>query len=64
MNVPAKVWARGRRMKGNVTGEIHQYCACCGCSQSKFIAKWPDGHRTFLCPRGVKFLSNKTIEIL
>jgi hypothetical protein len=61
--VGLKVISRGGKMKGRVVGEIYQWCAGCQAVRGKLIAKWPDGHRTYLCPTATS-ITTKKIQIL
>ena len=63
-NVPSKCWDRGRNQQGQVIGTIHQTCAVCGGVHEKYMVKWKDGHKTYLCGRAIEFDNNSTIHIL
>ena len=58
------VWSRNRKSKGVIIGTIWQVCAGCGHSVEKLIAKWPDGHKTYLCNDCLKTYKNGNMKIL
>ena len=58
------VWDRGRKAKGVIIGTIWQVCGGCGGSVEKLIAKWPDGHKTYLCRGSMKLYKNGDWKIL
>lgn len=64
MNAPSEVWDRPRNVKGKIIGSIFQTCAACGTCKEKLVAKWPDGHKTYLCPRAIEHDSVDVVHII
>ena len=54
MDIPKKVYSRGRTMVGQTTGSVRS-CAMEGCRGRRIGVRWPNGKVTFPCTRGMDF---------
>ena len=46
-------YSRDKKLKGKFTG-ASRACTLEGCRGERFGVKWPDGHTTYPCSKGLK----------
>lgn len=54
MELPKKVYSRGRKVTGKPTGSIRA-CTLEGCRGSRIGVRWTDGKITYPCTKGLKW---------
>jgi len=67
MDLGRTVYTRDKTETGTIVNLIEQHCACCGTVKVKLVAKWKNGKKTFLCPKGLKYIGEgekQAIQIL
>jgi hypothetical protein len=55
------VWSRGHGIKGTCIST--KRCTLEGCGATRLCVRWPDGHRTWPCVKGMKFIGLRELEI-
>ncbi len=53
-----KVLSRNGKMEGKTTGASYA-CQLSGCMGRRLSVKWPDGHYTFPCTKGMLYTKGK-----
>jgi hypothetical protein len=56
------VWSRGHEIKGKCVGT--RTCTLEGCGAWRVGVRWPDGHITWPCIKGMKFVGLRVLEII